>query len=224
MINTFSLAFLLALALMVALRFWLAWRQTSHVLAHRAAVPDQFAGRIALSAHQKAADYSVARTRFGQLALLVEIAVLLAFTFGSGLQTLHDFWIARLDGMAYGLAMVFSVMFISGAVDLPLALFAQFVIEEKFGFNRMTLKLFLVDLVKQTALGVLIGTPLLLAILWLMAQMGELWWLYAWLFWCAFNLLILFIYPTWIAPLFNKFSPLDDAPLVARINALLQRC
>jgi STE24 endopeptidase len=224
MINTFSLAFLLALSLMVALRWWLAWRQTSHVLAHRAAVPDQFAGRIALAAHQKAADYSVARTRFGRLALVVETVVLLAFTLGGGLQALHDFWASRVDGLGYGVAVVFSVMFISGIVDLPLALYRQFVIEQRFGFNRMTLSLFIVDLLKQTALGMAIGTPALLAVLWLMARMGSLWWLYVWLLWCAFNLLILFIYPTWIAPLFNKFSPLEDAALKARVEGLLRRC
>jgi STE24 endopeptidase len=224
MINIFSIAFLVALSVMVALRLYLAWRQISHVLACRATVPDQFAGRIELCAHHKAADYSVARARFGVLSLLVEIALLLALTFGGGLQALHDFWSARLSGATYGVALIFSVMLISGLVDLPLSLYKQFVIEEKFGFNRMTMGLFLLDLLKQTALGVAIGTPVLITVLWLMAQMGSLWWLYVWLFWCSFNLLILFIYPTWIAPLFNKFSPLDDAPLKARIEALLQRC
>ncbi len=224
MTNTFSIVFLLALLLMVALRLWLAWRHVSHILAHRATVPDQFAGHIELSAHQKAADYSVARTRLGVLALALEIAILLGFTFGGGLQTLHEFWAPRLAGPWYGIALIFSVMFISGVVDLPLSLYTQFVIEEKFGFNRMTLKLFVADLLKQTALGIAIGTPVLFAVLWLMDRMGSLWWLHVWLFWCVFNLLILFIYPTWIAPLFNKFAPLDDAPLKARIEALLQRC
>jgi STE24 endopeptidase len=224
MTNTFSLAFLLALALMVALRLWLSQRQITHVLAHRAAVPAQFADRLELAAHQKAADYTVTRTRFGRLALAVEVAVLLAFTFGGGLQALHDFWSPRLDGLSYGVALIFSVMTVSGIIDLPLSLYRQFVIEEKFGFNRMTPKLFVVDLIKQTALGAAIGTPVILAILWLMAQMGSLWWLYVWLFWCSFNLLILFIYPTWIAPLFNKFAPLEDAALKTRIEALLTRC
>jgi len=224
MTNTFSLVFLVALMLMVALRRWLAGRQIAHVLAHRVAVPAQFAGFLELPAHQKAADYAIAQTRFGRTTLAVEVTVLLAFTFAGGLQALHDFWDVRCAGLAYGVAMIFSVMAISGAIDLPLAVYRQFVIEEKFGFNRMTVKLFVVDLVKQTALGLLIGTPVLLAVLWLMAQMGSLWWLYVWLFWCSFNLLILFIYPTWIAPLFNKFSPLDDAPLKARIEALLARC
>ena len=224
MTNTFSLAFLLALILMVALRRWLAQRHISHVLSHRSAVPEQFADRIELPAHQKAADYTVAHTRFGRVALAFEVLLLLAFTFGGGLQALHYFWSMRLDGLSYGVALIFSVMAISSLVDLPLSLYRQFVIEEKFGFNRMTIKLFVVDLLKQTLLGLVIGTPVLLAVLWLMAQMGNLWWFYVWLFWCIFNLLILFIYPTWIAPLFNKFSPLEDAPLKARIEALLQRC
>ena len=224
MTNTFSAIFLLALSLMIAIRVWLAWRQVSHVSARRNAVPAQFVGKIELAAHQKAADYCVTRTRFGLIGLAVEIAILLTFTFGGGLQALDGFWNSRLDGLAYGLAMIFSVMAISGLIDIPLSLYSQFVIEEKFGFNRMTLKLFVIDLLKQAALGIAIGTPVLLAVLWLMAQMGEHWWLYVWLFWCAFNLLMLFIFPTWIAPLFNKFTPLDDAPLKERIEALLARC
>ena len=224
MINNFSLAFLTALSLTIVLRLYLAYRQISYVLARRCKVPKQFSERVELSAHQKAADYTAQRTRFGILTLAVETGLLLAFTFGGGLQALHDFWSVRLSGLAYGIAMIFSVMFVSGLVDLPLSVYSQFVIEEKFGFNRMTLKLFIADLLKQTALGIAIGTPVLVAVLWLMAQRGSFWWLYVWLFWCVFNLLILFIYPTWIAPLFNKFTPLDDAPLKARIEALLQRC
>ena len=224
MTNTFSLAFLLVLALMVAIRRWLAQRQISHVLAHRGAVPEQFAGHLELQAHQKAADYTVTQTRFGRVSLALEVVVLLSLTFGGGLQALHNFWSARLDGIIYGIALIFCVMAISSIVDLPLSLYRQFVIEEKFGFNRMTIKLFIADLLKQTALGLVIGTPVLIAVLWLMAKMGNLWWLYVWLFWSGFNLLFLFIYPTWIAPLFNKFTPLDDAALKARIEALLARC
>ncbi len=224
MLNNFSLVFLAALGLMITLRLWLGARQVAHVRAHRATVPALFADRIALPAHQKAADYSIARTRLGRLALTIEVVVLLAFTLGGGLQALHEFWTQRLDGPWYGVALIFSVMTISGIIDLPLSLYSQFVIEEKFGFNRMTLRLFLLDLCKQTALGLAIGTPVLLSVLWLMAQMGERWWLYVWLFWCVFNLLILFIYPTWIAPLFNKFAPLDDVALKARIESLLARC
>ena len=224
MTPTFSFVFILALCATVALRCWLAARQLKHVAAHREAVPAQFAGRITLGSHQKAADYSMTRTRLGFLSLAIEVAVLLAFTLGGGLQVLHDWWATRLDGLTYGVALIFSVMAISSLVDLPLSLYTQFVVEEKFGFNRMTLKLFFADLAKQTLLGALIGTPLLLAVLWLMAQAGSLWWLYTWVFWCAFNLLILLIYPTWIAPLFNKFTPLADDELKARIENLLTRC
>ena len=224
MTPTFSFVFILALCATVVLRCWLAVRQLKHVAAHREAVPAQFAGRITLGSHQKAADYSMTRTRLGFLSLAIEVAVLLAFTLGGGLQLLHDWWATRLDGLAYGVALIFSVMAISSLVDLPLSLYTQFVVEEKFGFNRMTLKLFFADLAKQTLLGALIGTPLLLAVLWLMAQAGSLWWLYTWVFWCAFNLLILLIYPTWIAPLFNKFTPLADNELKARIENLLTRC
>jgi len=209
---------------MAALRVWLGSRHISHILAARGSVPEQFADRISLHAHQRAADYSVTRTRFGRLALAIEIVVLLAFTLGGGLQALHDFWSPQLQGVWYGVALIVSVMAISGLIDLPLSLYMQFVIEERFGFNRMTLRLFIVDLIKQLALGLVIGTPVLLAVLWLMAQMGERWWLYVWLFWCAFNLLILFVYPTWIAPLFNTFTPLEDAALKERIEALLSRC
>ena len=224
MTPTFSFVFILALCATVALRCWLAARQLKHVAAHREAVPAQFAGRITLGSHQKAADYSMTRTRLGFLSLAIEVAVLLAFTLGGGLQVLHDWWATRLDGLTYGVALIFSVMAISSLVDLPLSLYTQFVVEEKFGFNRMTLKLFFADLAKQTLLGALIGTPLLLAVLWLMAQAGSLWWLYTWVFWCVFNLLILLIYPTWIAPLFNKFTPLADNELKARIENLLTRC
>ena len=209
---------------MAALRVWLGSRHITHILAARGSVPEQFADRISLHAHQRAADYSVTRTRFGRLALAIEIVVLLAFTLGGGLQALHDFWSPQLQGVWYGVALIVSVMAISGLIDLPLSLYMQFVIEERFGFNRMTLRLFIVDLIKQLALGLAIGTPVLLAVLWLMAQMGERWWLYVWLFWCAFNLLILFVYPTWIAPLFNTFTPLEDAALKERIEALLSRC
>ena len=209
---------------MAALRVWLGSRHITHILAARGSVPEQFADRISLHAHQRAADYSVTRTRFGRLALAIEIVVLLAFTLGGGLQALHDFWSPQLQGVWYGVALIVSVMAFSGLIDLPLSLYMQFVIEERFGFNRMTLRLFIVDLIKQLALGLVIGTPVLLAVLWLMAQMGERWWLYVWLFWCAFNLLILFVYPTWIAPLFNTFTPLEDAALKERIEALLSRC
>ncbi len=222
--NTFSLSFIVALLLMCGCRLWLTQRQMNCVMAHRAAVPADFADRIDLGAHQRAADYTLARSRFGRLCLVVEVCLLLLLTFGGGLQAIHDFWSPRLDDLAYGVAVILSVVLISAVVDLPLTIHRQFVIEERFGFNRMTPALFLADLAKQAVLGLVIGTPALLAVLWLMERMGPWWWFYVWLFWCAFNLVLLQVYPTWIAPLFNKFSALDDDTLRARIEALLARC
>ena len=224
MTTDFTLLFLAAIALTLAGRLWLTLRQIRHVAAHRAAVPAEFAERIPLAAHQKAADYTVDRNKLAIFTTLVDAALLLALTLGGGLAWLHDFWNARLTGLPYGLALIFSVMFISAVIDLPFALYRQFVVEARYGFNRMTLGLFCADLLKHTLLGILIGTPVILAVLWLMGAMGPFWWLYVWLFWCAFNLVALFVYPTWIAPLFNKFSPLEDGEMKARIEALLARC
>jgi STE24 endopeptidase len=220
----FTFIFLLFFGFTVAFRLWLKWRHIHFVRAHRDNVPADFAERIALPAHQKAADYTVDRSKAAIFATLIEAALLLAFTLGGGLAALHDFWSLRLDGLPYGLAMVFSVTIISGLIDLPLSLYSQFVIEARHGFNRMTIGLFFADLVKQTLLGLAIGAPVVAAVLWLMGAMGSTWWLYVWLFWSAFNLLIMFVYPTWIAPLFNKFSPLEDGEMKSRIEALLARC
>ncbi|MBL8429323.1 MAG: M48 family metallopeptidase [Dechloromonas sp.] len=220
----FTLIFLLFLGLTVATRLWLKLRHIRFVGANRSRVPADFAERIALPAHQKAADYTVDRSKAAILGTLIEAVVLLAFTLGGGLALLHDFWSAKLDGLVYGLAMVFSVMVVSGLIDLPLSLYSQFVIEARHGFNRMTIALFFSDLIKQSLLGVAIGAPVIAAVLWLMGAMGQYWWLYVWLFWSAFNLLIMFVYPTWIAPLFNKFSPLEDGEMKSRIEALLTRC
>ena len=224
MADTFTALFLAALALSTLIRLWLAQRQIAHVLTRREHVPTEFADRIALESHRKAADYTIAKTRFGFVALTVELIVLLVLTFGGGIDFLAGFWQASLSGLFAGLALIFSVAAISGAADLPLACWRQFVLEARFGFNRMTPALFVADLVKSTALGAAIGAPVVLAVLWLMEAMGTYWWLYVWLFWCTFNLLILFIYPTWIAPLFNKFEPLADGEIRQRVEALLARC
>ena len=220
----FTFLFLAACALTLAGRLWLTVRQIRCVAAHRGAVPAGFAERISLAAHQKAADYTVDRNKMAILTTLVDAALLLAFTLGGGLAWLHEFWAARVDGLIHGLALIFSVMAIGAAVDLPFGLYRQFVIEARYGFNRMTLALFFTDLLKHTLLGIVIGAPVILAVLWLMAVMGSAWWFWVWLFWCAFNLLILFVYPTWIAPLFNKFSPLADGETKSRVEALLTRC
>lgn len=222
--SAFSILFLCLLGGSVFVQLWLARRHTLHVQAHRDQVPSRFSEHIALASHQKAADYTRAKTGLGMLGTLVETLLLLALTFGGGLQALHEFWSAHTTGLLYGTALIFSVLVLSALIDLPFSLFRQFVIEARFGFNRMTAQLFLADLGKQIALAALIGIPVLLTVLWLMGAMGKFWWLYVWGFWSAFNLLILFIFPTWIAPIFNKFIPLADETLKTRIEALLKRC
>jgi STE24 endopeptidase len=222
--ENFTLLFLAAFTLTLAARLWLKLRQIRHVAAHRGTVPTEFAERISLTSHQKAAAYTIDRSRTAILGTLSEAVLLLAFTLGGGLAALHGFWSAQFSGLAYGLAMIFSVAFISGAVELPLSFYSQFVVEARHGFNRMTPALFVSDLIKQILLGVAIGAPVIAVVLWLMDAMGERWWLWVWLFWSAFNLLMLFIYPTWIAPLFNKFTPLPEGEAKTRIEALLERC
>ncbi len=224
MTSNFTVFFLIAFALTLGIRLWLKLRHIRFVAAHREALPVDFAAQISLADHKNAADYNVDRSRVALRSIVVDAALLLALTLGGGLAALHEFWSPRLGELAYGLAMIFSLMLISGIIDLPFSLYQQFVIEARYGFNRMTLRLFLSDLLKQSLLGIAIGTPLIAAVLWLMGAMGDFWWLYVWLFWCAFNLLILFIYPSWIAPLFNRFSPLEDGEMKSRVEALLRRC
>lgn len=213
------------LCLSVLLRLWLASRQIRHVAMHRDCVPAAFAHNIALSAHQKAADYTVAKTRFGLIELAWGTAALLGWTLLGGLDALNQSLLSWLGGgMTQQLALLVGFVLISGAIDLPLTLYQTFVIEERFGFNKMTLGLWAVDLVKSTIVGAVIGLPLAWLILWLMAAAGQLWWLWAWGVWTGFNVLLLLIYPTFIAPLFNKFQPLDDEALKTRVTALMQRC
>ena len=220
----FTLLFLIAFTLTLAGRLWLKLRHIRYIAAHRDSVPADFAERIPLAAHQKAANYTVDRNKTVIFTTLLDATLLLILTLGGGLAWLHDFWASRLDNLSYGLAMIFSLMLLSGLLDLPVSLYRQFVIETRYGFNRMTLGLFFSDLAKQSLLGIAIGAPLIVAVLWLMGAMGNYWWLYVWLFWSAFNLLAMFVYPTWIAPLFNKFSPLEDGEMKSRIEALLNRC
>jgi len=219
----FSLVFLAAVALTLLARLWLGQRHIRHVLRHRAAVPAGFAGRIPLAAHQKAADYTVDRCRAGLAASLADSALLLALTLGGGIAWLHGFWAARLDGVAYGLAMIFSLLLVAALVDLPFSLYRQFAVEVRHGFNRMTPALFCADLGKQALLAIVIGAPVIAAVLWLMEAMGAAWWLWVWLFWAGFNLLLLVVYPAWIAPWFNKFTPLAGGEMKSRIEALLER-
>jgi STE24 endopeptidase len=221
----FSALFIAALALSVGVQLWLARRQIRHVVAHRAAVPAHFSDRVALSAHQKAADYTVARTWLGIIDLFVDAFVLLVLTFGGGLALLEQ-WMAatRLPPLAQDIALLVSVALVAGVVALPLAWYRTFVIEARFGFNRTTLALWIADILKGALIAAALGVPLAALVLWLMARAGTLWWLYAWLAWVAFQVLVLALYPTVIAPLFNKFAPLADVGLKERVERLLARC
>ena len=217
--------FAAALGLGLLIRFWLSSRQIRHVAQHREAVPAAFAHTISLAAHQKAADYTLAKARLGLLEMALGAAVLLGWTLLGGLSTLNQaLALVMGQGMMQQLAMLLAFVVISGAIDLPLSWYQTFVLEQRFGFNKMTLGLWLADLLKSSLIGALIGLPIAALILWMMAATGSLWWLWAWLFWMGFNLLLLVIYPTLIAPLFNKFAPLEDETLKARVTALMQRC
>ncbi len=220
----FSVLFVGVLAVSVMVQFWLASRHIRHVISHRNAVPIQFTEKIPLAAHQKAADYTVAKTKFGLVTLLVNTAVLIGFTLLGGLQWL-SVTILNLTGpgMTYQIGLLVAFAAISGIIGLPFDYYKQFVLEAKFGFNKMTLGLFIADLVKGTLLGAAIGLPLIWVILTLMEKSGDLWWLYAWIVWSGFQLLMLVLYPTVIAPLFNKFTPLADESLRARIENLMKR-
>ena len=222
---TFTLIFLAALAISVLLRYWLAQRHIRHIQAHRASVPQNFSDRIDLESHQKAADYSIAKTRLGYLHLALETVLLLGFTLGGGIEALYGLWHGLLGpGLWQGAALILSVFAISTLVEIPLGFYSAFGIDARFGFNKMTPALFFADLAKQTLLGAALGIPLVLGVLWLMGRMGEYWWLYVWLAWMGFNLLVLAVYPTFIAPLFNKFTPLEDSTLKQRVEQLLQKC
>ncbi|WGG49049.1 M48 family metallopeptidase [Rugamonas sp. DEMB1] len=220
----FSILFVSFLVLTLLLRFWLASRHIRHVLAHRAAVPAEFAAKIPLAAHQKAADYTVARTKFGLLALLVNSVVLVGFTLLGGLQWLSQAVFQQTGpGMVYQLGLLAAFAAISGLVDLPFDYYKQFGMEQRFGFNKMSRRLFFTDMAKGLLLGTAIGLPLVWVVLTLMDQSGGLWWFYTWLVWSGFQLLMMVLYPTVLAPLFNKFTPLADASLKARIEGLMQR-
>jgi STE24 endopeptidase len=220
----FSVLFVTFFVATLLLRFYLANRQIRHVLHHRKAVPAEFASKIPLDAHQKAADYTVAKTRFGIAAMIFNSFVLIGFTLLGGLQWLSDHLMPYTGtGMVYQLALVAAFAVISGLLDLPFDWYRQFVLEERFGFNKMTKGLWLGDMVKGALVGAVIGLPLLWVVLSLMGKTGSLWWLYAWAVWSGFQLLMMVLYPTFIAPLFNKFTALDDASLQARIEGLMGR-
>lgn len=220
----FSVLFVVFFALTLGVRFWLASRHIGHVLRHRASVPAEFAPKVPLAAHQKAADYTVAKTRLGIAAMLWGGVVLIGFTLLGGLQALSTALLGLTGpGMAHQMALVVAFAVVSSLLDLPFDWYRQFVLEQRFGFNKMTPRLWIADMLKGALVGAVVGLPLLWVILTLMEKSGELWWLWAWCVWSGFQLLMMVLYPTVIAPMFNKFTPLQDATLRERIEALMAR-
>jgi STE24 endopeptidase len=226
--TSFTALFVVAVLCSFAVRLWLATRQLRHVAQHRAQVPAAFAANVTPQAHQKAADYTLSKVRFGMLRGTLATAMLLAWTLLGGLDALNAWALdavqPRFGNMAYQLALFVGFAVIGGLVELPFDWFETFRIEQRFGFNRMSLGLWLADLAKGTLVSVAIGLPLAVLILWIMGASGGLWWLWAWVAWVGFNLVLLVLYPTVIAPIFNKFKPLEDETLSERVRALMQRC
>jgi len=224
-LHNFTLLFLAMLIVSTLMRLYLSQRQINHIAKHRAKVPDSFADKISLEDHQKAADYTTAKVRFGRLPLAYEVALLLAWTLGGGLQWLDQNILAfDLSPILTGIIVILVFTIISAMLDLPFSIYSTFVLEEKFGFNRTTPKTFITDMIKGSLLGLVIGVPLLYVILWLMEQTGDQWWIYTWLVISGFSLFMMWVYPTWIAPLFNKFEPLEEGETLNRITSLLTRC
>ncbi|MES2889565.1 MAG: M48 family metallopeptidase [Pseudomonadota bacterium] len=228
--SAFALTLLFAFALCASLgvKFWLASRQIRHVARHRDQVPPAFAGTVTPQAHQKAADYTVAKGRLGLLSTAWGALVLLGWTLLGGLDWLNgglsDAMAPSWGPMAYQLALLASFVLINSVLEAPFDLYSTFRIEQRFGFNRLTWRLLLVDTLKGVLVGAVLGLPLAALVLWLMAAAGSLWWLWAWAAWTGFNVLMMVLYPTVIAPLFNRFEPLQDESVRSRVQALMERC
>jgi STE24 endopeptidase len=221
----FAGLFVLLLVASTATRSWLNQRQVAAVQRHRGEVPEAFRAQIDLASHQKAADYTVASARVSRWDTLLDAGVALLLTLGGGLSAIDQWWqTLHLPAVWHGTAVVLSTFLLVSLIGLPLSLWRTFGVEARFGFNRTTVGLFVADLFKGLALGLLLGGPLVFVILFLMQRAGALWWLYAWIVWVGFTVLITWAWPTLIAPLFNKFTPLSDATLKQRAEALLERC
>jgi STE24 endopeptidase len=222
----FTNLFVFALIVSVAIKLWLSTRQSRHVALNRPKVPAAFSSRIGIDAHHRAADYTLARLRLGIVDLFIGTLFLVALTLLGGLQWFESVLVAALPESPFvrQLLLVVGVVVAGSLIDLPIAWYRQFRLEARFGFNRMTPKLFIVDLVKGALIGAALGVPLLAVVLWLMMRAGEHWWFWTWLVWVGFNLFVLVLYPTVIAPLFNKFEPLADETVRQRVEQLLARC
>ena len=226
MASTLTLVFIGLLIATTLTRLWLGSRQVAHVQANRTQVPAAFAADISLESHQKAADYSSAKTKLALTEVIVQALLLLFFTLGGGLQWLDDAWRNLLPNaeIIRGALVICSAMLVSALIDIPFEYYKTFSVDEKFGFNKMTPNMFFSDLVKHSIVGIALGAPILFAALWLMQGAGQYWWFYLWVVWSVFNIVMLAVYPTFIAPLFNKFTPLADESLKSRIEALLTKC
>ena len=223
--SIWGLVFAALLLAGLATRFWLASRQVRHVATYRHAVPSPFDRTITLSAHQKAADYTIAKLRVGLIDAALAAAILVGWTLMGGLNTLNQWLIGWMgQGLHQQLALLVAFVAVGGLLELPLTWYRVFRLEERFGFNRMTPKLWIMDGLKGIGVGLVIGLPVAAVVIWLMDSAGPYWWLWAWAVWMGFNLLLLVLYPTVIAPLFNQFKPLDDDALKTRIEQLMQRC
>jgi len=222
--QTFTLIFLFFLTATSLIQIWLSFRQSRHVAQYRAAVPEEFAGKISLKEHQKAADYTRVKGSFGRMEVILNIVLVLLWTVGGGLALLDQF----VRGFAWnelitGTVVILAMGFIASLIDLPASLYRTFVIEAQFGFNKLTLKTLIIDTLKTTLVSLIIGVPLIFLILWLMESAGDFWWLYAWAALTLFSLLMFWAYPKFIAPIFNKFTPLEEGEVKQRIEALLSR-
>jgi len=226
MTTVLTTIFVSLLLLTTATRVWLGRRHVSYIQSHRNKVPAAFDGNISLDAHQKAADYSSAKTRLMMVEGIAQAILLALFTLGGGLQWIDAAWRTAMPEQEIfrGALVILSAFLVSSLVELPFDYYRSFVIDQRFGFNKMTPRMFFTDLIKHSIVGLVLGAPILFAALWLMQGAGDYWWLYLWVVWSVFNLLMLAIYPTFIAPMFNKFSPLTDESLKTRIEKLLEKC
>jgi STE24 endopeptidase len=226
MASILTLIFIVLLIATTLTRLWLGARHINYVQAHRGQVPAAFSENISLEAHQKAADYSAAKTKLALIEVVVQALLLLVFTLGGGLQWIDNIWQNILPNheIFRGALVICSALLASALIDLPFEYYKTFTVDEKFGFNKMTPHMFFTDLIKHSLVGLALGAPILFAALWLMQDAGAYWWLYLWVIWSIFNIVMLAVYPTFIAPLFNKFTPLADENLKSRIEALLTKC
>ena len=223
--NIVSVLFISLLSIMVLVQLWLSYRQSRYVFTHREQVPEAFSGQISLAAHQKAADYTLAKSRVARPEIIVAAVITFLWTLGGGLASLSSFWYEQAwSPLATGVGLIISFLLISSVLELPFSWYRTFQLEAEYGFNHSTGKLFFSDTLKQLCLMLLLGTPLIWGALWLMQSAGELWWVYLWGAWMALIIIMMWAYPAFIAPLFNQFTPLEDEALKQRVDDLLQRC